>query len=241
MKTIKNISLVIVLVLSVSMTFAQSTADFFSKSDSFFKANVKNGRVAYKSIKANPATLNELLEMAKAISVSKDNAGEYQAFWINGYNLLVIDGIVKNYPIKSPLDKPGFFDRNKNEIGGAKITLNDIENKLLRKNFPKEPRFHFVLVCGGLGCPPIIPEAYTPSKLDAQLEKQTKLAINDSNFIRVNSNKVKVSQIFEWYPGDFKQDGKKLVDFINQYKSEKLPEKVKVSYYPYDWTLNEVK
>lgn len=237
----KNISLVIVLFLTAAFAFAQSTSDFFSKSDAFFKANVKNGRVAYKAIKDNPTALNELLEMAKGISVSKDNANEYQAFWINGYNLLVIDGIVKNYPIKSPLDKPGFFDGHKNEIGGTKITLNDIENKLLRKNFPKEPRFHFVLVCGGLGCPPIISEAYTPAKLDSQLETQTKLAINDPNFIRVTKNKVKVSQIFEWYPGDFKQDGKKLVDFINQYKAEKLPEKAKVSYYQYDWTLNEVK
>ncbi len=237
----KNISLVIVLFLTAAFAFAQSTSDFFSKSDAFFKANVKNGRVTYKAIKDNPTALNELLEMAKGISVSKDKANEYQAFWINGYNLLVIDGIVKNYPIKSPLDKPGFFDGHKNEIGGTKITLNDIENKLLRKNFPKEPRFHFVLVCGGLGCPPIINEAYTPAKLDSQLETQTKLAINDPNFIRVTKNKVKVSQIFEWYPGDFKQDGKKLVDFINQYKAEKLPEKAKVSYYLYDWTLNEVK
>jgi len=171
----KNISLIIVLFLTASFSFAQSTSEFFSKSDAFLKENVKNGRVAYKAIKDNPAALNELLEMAKGISVSKENAGEYQSFWINGYNLLVIDGIVKNYPIKSPLDKPGFFDKNKNEIGGTSITLNDIENKLLRKNFPKEARFHFVLVCGGLGCPPIIGEAYVPSKLDAQLEKQTRL------------------------------------------------------------------
>lgn len=236
----KNISLNIVLFLAASFAFSQGTSEFFSKSDAFFKANVRDGKVAYKSIKDNAEALNELLDMAKGISVSKDNANEYQAFWINGYNLLVIDGIVKNYPIKSPLDKPGFFDGHTNEIGGMSITLNDIENKLLRKNFPQEPRFHFVLVCGGLGCPPIIAEAYTPTKLDAQLETQTKLAINDPNFIRVNKNKVKVSQIFEWYPGDFKLDGKKLVDFINQYKSEKLPEKSKISYYPYDWTLNEI-
>lgn len=240
MRTIKNISLAIVLLLSISVTSAQSTSEFFSKSDTFFKANVKKGKVTYKSIKDNPAALNQLLAMAKSISVSKDNVAEYQAFWINGYNLLVIDGIIKNYPIKSPLDKPGFFDKNKNEIGGTSITLNDIENKLLRKNFPKEARFHFVLVCGGLGCPPIINEAYTPYKLYEQLEQQTKLALNDPKFIQVNKNKVKISQIFEWYKGDFEQDGK-VTDFINKYKSEKLPEKVKVSYYPYDWTLNDFK
>lgn len=240
MKKNRNILLLFFVLVLTTVTYGQSTSEFFSASDAFLKANVKNGRVAYKKIKDNPSTLNKLLEMAKSISVSKDNAKEYQAFWINGYNLLVIDGIVKNYPIKSPLDKPGFFDKNKNEIGGTRITLNDIENKLLRKNFSKEARFHFVLVCGGLGCPPIINEAYTPSKLDTQLEKQTKQALNDPKFIQVNKNKVKISQIFEWYKGDFEHEGN-VTDFINKYKSEKLPEKVKVSYYPYDWTLNETK
>ncbi len=236
----KKTSLLVILLLSISLGYTQSTIDFFSKSDTFFKTYVKNGRVAYAEIKSNPTSLNELIEMVKDVSVSKENINEYQAFWINGYNLLVIDGIVKNYPIKSPLDKPGFFDKNKNDIGGTSITLNGIENKLLRKNFPKEPRFHFVLVCGGLGCPPIINAAYRPSILDAQLENQTKLALNDAKFIQVNKNKVKISQIFEWYKGDFEHDGN-VVDFINKYKSEKLPEKVKISYYPYDWTLNEVK
>lgn len=240
MKSIKKLSFVFTALLVTSLTFAQSTSDFFSKSETFFKANVKDGRVTYKAIKENPAALNELLEMASEISVSKDNPAEYQSFWINGYNLLVIDGIVKNYPIKSPLDKPGFFDKHKNEIGGERITLNDIENKLLRKNFPTEARFHFVLVCGGLGCPPIIGEAYVPNKLDEQLERQTKLALNDTEFIKVNKNKVKISQIFEWYKGDFEHGGT-VTDFINKYKTDKLPEKAKVSYYPYDWTLNEAK
>lgn len=234
-------TLPLILALFVTLTtFSQGTAEFFKKSDSFFNTYVKEGRVAYSEIKNDPSALNELVDMARGISVDKGNVKEYQAFWINGYNLLVIKGIVENYPLKSPLDVGGFFDESKHEIGGTSITLNDIENKLLRKNFPKEARFHFVLVCGGLGCPPIINSAYMPSTLDAQLEKQTKLALNDPNFIKVDKNKVKISQIFEWYKGDFEHDGN-VVDFINSYKSEKLPEKAKVSYYSYDWTLNEAK
>lgn len=237
----KNTSLVFVLFLSFSFAFGQGTSEFFSKSDAFFKANVKNGRVDYKTIKENPKTLDDLLEMAMVVPVSKDDAKTYQAFWINSYNLAVIKGLTNMYPLKNVPTTTGFFDKTTYEIGGISTTLNDIENKLLRKNFPKEARFHFVLVCGGLGCPPIINQAYKPSTLNEQLEKQTKLAINNSNFIRVNKNKVKVSQIFEWYPKDFKQDGKNLVDFINKYKAEKLPENAKVSYYPYDWSLNAIK
>ncbi|MGI9552798.1 MAG: DUF547 domain-containing protein [Aurantibacter sp.] len=237
----KNNTVLLALLFITFAGFTQTTADFFKKSDAFLSTYVKNGRVAYQNIKANPQALNELVDMAGNIWVDKGSANEYQAFWINGYNLLVIKGIVENYPLKSPLDVGGFFDKTKHDIGGQKITLNNIENKLLRANFPSEPRFHFVLVCAGLGCPPIIDQAYMPSTLDTQLEKQTKLALNDPNFIQVNKNKVKVSQIFEWYKGDFTQDGKSLVDFINQYRTEKLPEKSKVSHYPYDWTLNEVK
>lgn len=235
----KNI-LGFLLFLTVSLVFGQKTTEFFSKSDVFFKSHVKNGRVDYKAIKSNPEKLNELIQMAEMISVSKDNTSEYQAFWINGYNLLVIKGIVENYPLKSPLDKAGFFDKTEYGIGGTSITLNDIENKLLRKNFQKEPRFHFVLVCGGLGCPPIINQAYFPTTLDAQLDKQTKMALNDPSFIQISKNKVKISQIFEWYKGDFEHSGS-IVDFINNYRSEKLPENEKISFYPYDWSLNEVK
>ncbi|MGB5821395.1 MAG: DUF547 domain-containing protein [Saonia sp.] len=236
-----TITYVAIFLFSLSFGYGQGTSEFFSKADTFFKSYVNNGRVAYATIEKDPSLLNELIALAAGISVSKTDVAEYQAFWINGYNLSVIKGVVDNYPLKSPLDKPGFFDKTEYAIGGQHITLNNIENKLLRANFPNESRFHFVLVCAGLGCPPIINEAYLPSTLEAQLETQTKLALNDPKFIRVGKNKVGISQIFEWYNGDFTKDGKSLVAYINQYRTEKLPEKAKTSYYSYNWTLNETK
>ena len=224
--------------LIVTNISAQDVSTFFSKSDSFFKANVVDGKVKYADIKNNPEALYALLETAKGISVSKSDAATYQSFWINAYNLLVIDGIVKNYPLKSPLDVAGFFDKTKHEIGGKSVTLNGIENDLLRAKFPTEARFHFVLVCAGLGCPPIINTAYKPATLESQLQEQTVLALNNPNFIKVNKNKAQISQLFEWYKGDFEQNGS-TVDFINAYRKEQLPENTKVSYYPYDWSLNE--
>ena len=237
----KNPLAVIFCFLTLIIGNAQAEAEFFTQADTFFNTYVKEGSVDYKSIVKNPNSINELLDIAKKINLSEDNEADYQAFWINGYNLLVIKSIVDNYPIKSPLDKSGFFDIKKHAIGGELITLNDIEHKMLRAFFPKEPRFHFVLVCAGLGCPPIIKNAYMPSTLDAQLEKQTSLALNNPEFIQLDKNKVKISQIFEWYKSDFTKDGKSLVDFINQYRTEKLPEKAKVSFYAYNWALNESK
>lgn len=236
---LKNLIIGIFCFFTLLIGNAQHEAEFFIKADTFFQTYVKEGKVDYKSIVRNPASLNVLLDVAQKINISKDNAMDYQAFWINGYNLLVIKSIVDNYPIRSPLDKGGFFDIKKHEIGGGLITLNDIEHKMLRAVFPKEPRFHFVLVCAGLGCPPIINNAYLPKTLDAQLEKQTKLALNDPEFIQVNKNKVKISQIFQWYKSDFTKEGRSLVDFINQFRTEKLPERAQVTFYSYNWALNE--
>lgn len=230
-----------IFLLTISVGHGQKNAEFFSKADTFFKTYVKQGKVAYSAIKQDSGSLDELIGMAESISISKSDSKEYQAFWINGYNLSVIKGIVDNYPIKSPLDKAGFFDAIKHNIGGHGITLNDIENKLLRANFPSEARFHFVLVCAGLGCPPIIDRAYLPSSLEAQLQKQTELALNNPEFVKLGKNKIGLSQIFEWYQGDFTQDGKSLIDFVNRYRVEKLSAKAKTYFYSYDWTLNESK
>ncbi|NQY05559.1 MAG: DUF547 domain-containing protein [Flavobacteriaceae bacterium] len=238
---IKSSFILLSFLLSFSIQ-AQSLDKFFSSTDAFFSEYVSEGRVNYKKLKSNTSELDALLEMTNTISVSTSEAKQFQAFWINIYNLNVIKGIVSHYPTKSPLDIAGFFDKTKYSVGGKKITLNDIEHKLLRANF-KDPRFHFVLVCAGLGCPPIITEAYTPDKLENQLSRQTKLAINDSNFIRVDKKKkkVEISEIFKWYTEDFTTNGKSLLDYINQYRTTKISDKFKVSYYVYNWNLNEIK
>ncbi|WP_420570629.1 DUF547 domain-containing protein [Kordia sp.] len=238
----KHITITFIAVLFTTLSFAQNTDTFFKASDAFLKEYVKDGRVNYKAIKKNAAQLDEILAATNSIKVSKSDANTYQAYWINIYNLTVIKGIVENYPVKSPLDIKGLFDKTKYEVGGKKITLNDIEHKLLRGQFNNDPRFHFVLVCAGLGCPPIIAEAYMPNTLTKQLDRQTKLALNSDDFIKVNARKkrVQLSELLKWYKDDFRQDGNE-IDFINKYRNEKIAEKSKISYYPYNWKLNQAK
>ncbi len=230
---------IIILVLSFNMGFSQAPNTFFTKADVFFKANVANGKVNYSGIHKNQEQLNELLSLANAVRVSKSDAQNYQAFWINAYNVSVIKGIIDNYPIKSPLDKAGFFDKTTYKLGGKSITLNDIEHKLLRAQF-KDARFHFVLVCGAIGCPPLINKAYLPSTLEAQLEKQTKIALNGT-FLQVNTKKKRVagSEILKWYKEDFTMNGTSEIDYINKYRTEKIPSNFKLSYFTYNWNLNK--
>ncbi|WP_406684882.1 DUF547 domain-containing protein [Seonamhaeicola sp. MEBiC1930] len=231
-----------VVLLSLLIAFSgwsQSEASFFKKANAFFETYVNNGKVAYAKLHKDSKDLEDVLSLAKTISVSKEMTNTYQAFWINAYNLSVIKGVIDNYPTNSPLDNSGFFEKTKYDLAGTKITLNDIEHKLLRAQF-EDPRFHFVLVCGAIGCPPLINKAYLPETLYKQLETQTKIALNGT-FLKVDTKKkrVAVSQIMEWYKEDFRMNGTTEIDFINKYRTEKIPDNFKIRYFPYNWKVNE--
>ncbi len=233
----KPILFILVLLLSSASLKAQDLSRFFDTADTFFMTYVSNGRVDYNTLQEQPEPLHDLMAQLARIKVTSANETMYKAFWINAYNLAVIQGIVERYPIASPLDVTGFFDSIKYEVGSENITLNDIENKKLRAVFD-DARIHFVLVCGAKGCPPLIPMAYRTNTLEQQLTEQTTKALNDDGFIQLSRKKVGVSEIFKWYREDFTSTEIKVVDYINRYRKQPISNDLKVVYYPYDWRLN---
>ena len=211
--------------------------DFFEKSDFFFAENVSNNKVDYKKLVANSAGLDELIDQIKKQDLTALAESDKKAFLINSYNLLVINQVIENWPTKSVMEIGGFFESNKVVIGGKKMTLNDLENKEIRTVY-NDPRVHFVLVCGANGCPPIINKAYLPATLNAQLDLQTKIAMNNPNFIQVNEDgDVKISEIFNWYKEDFLAKGN-IIEYINSYRDIPISVEQKPRYYPYDWSIN---
>lgn len=223
--------LIVLIVFNVS---AQNHSVLFSNSDTFFKNYTDQGTVNYSSIVQDPNSLNELILLLKNDVVPEDAE---KAYLINAYNLFVINKVVQEYPITSPMDVNGFFTENDNFLNGKKISLNDLENEVLRKEHP-DPRLHFVLVCGAVGCPPIASYAYMPDLLDAQLDKQTKAAINNDDFIYERESKIFLSEIFKWYTEDFGKNTDDILQYINGYRINKFNEG-RIEYYPYNWSLNE--
>ncbi len=238
----KSKSYILVLLLSLSFFSFQINAkgNFFKDTDNFLKKYVIDGKIDYSSIEKNREELLKLTEQIKDYSFAGKSNQEIKAFWINAYNILVIKGIIDEYPVNSPMDIPGFFDSKKHLAAGEKVTLNQIENKKIRAVY-HDARIHFVLVCAAVSCPPITNFAYQADKLDGQLQKQTIKAINDPDFIKVDKNKrtVAISEIFKWYSEDFKSNGKGYIDYINKYRKEKIPSGYKVEFYTYNWTLNK--
>jgi len=211
--------------------------NFINNADAFFKEQVVDGTVKYSNLKSNKklATLIGTIEKADLTGSSPELK---QAFYINAYNLLVINEVAQNYPLSSVQDIAGFFDKKRVVVAGQKVSLNTIEKDYLLKPF-MDPRYHFVLVCGAVGCPPITNFAYHPDQLDQQLNTQTKAALNDDGFLKVEGKTVMISQIFNWYKKDFGGDKKSVVNFINEYRSTPIDGDSKFNYTNYDWLLND--
>jgi hypothetical protein len=211
---------------------SKSVEDFTQATDEFLQANVKNGMVDYKGVKQDFSKVDLLYQQIGDISLDDVSDTKTKAFYINAYNMIVIHQIAKAYPVNSPMDIPGFFDKTKHKVAGEMLTLNQLEKEKLLQPY-KDPRVHFVLVCAAMSCPPLDNTAYEDQTLDRQLASRTELALNNTDFIKVNEaqKKVEISKIFEWYQGDFTQNGKTVLAYINQYRNKKIPANYKVDYY----------
>lgn len=236
---------IFILLFVTTGLFTQASAttvkEFLPKADAFLKMHVKNGAVAYKVINQKPAESEALYRLIGETSLSGASDNEKKAFYINAYNIIVIYWAAKYYPLKSPLDRSGFFDKVKHIVAGEEMTLNALEIKKLLLPY-KDGRFHFVLACAAKSCPPLASFAYMPEKLDQQLTERSTAALNNPEWIRVDKTKssVGLSKIFEWYKGDFIEGGKSPIEWVNKFRKEKIPPTFSITYYEYDWSLNEL-
>jgi len=231
------------------------------KFDALLSKIVKNGDVNYDLLEKKIPQLQAYL---KALSNAKpDNFNKKQklALWINAYNAYTLKLISDFYPgIKSiqdigskldPKDKKGkkqwdvdeyLINGKKVEIkvAGKKYSLNDIEHKILRKDF-KEARIHFAIVCASKGCPPLSNKAYKASNINSHLDKATKSFLNTKyyNYYDASKNILNLSAIFKWFKSDFKKSAGSQLKFLEKYLPAIKGKKPTIKYLKYDWSLNK--
>ena len=195
------------------------------------------GNVNYKGFKTEHTALkNYIQSLSKNTPTQTWTKAEKLAYWINAYNALTIDLIVKHYPLKSIKDIDSPWEQRLWKLGDKSYNLEDIEHKILRKM--NEPRIHFGIVCASVSCPKLQNTAFEASKLEEQLTIATKEFLADSTKNNLSNNNIKISKIFKWFSSDFKENGS-LVDFINKYSEIVISQNASKSYKDYNWNLNE--
>jgi hypothetical protein len=196
--------------------------------------------VAYHELHANPEALDTLVAAIEHTTLKAVSDADREAFLINAYNVYVIHQVLRHYPIESVLDVSDFFDQMAFQLEGNRLSLNQLEKEQLMPRY-RDPRLHFVLVCGAMGCPALSDRAYRGSTLEAQLQSQTGSALNDPKHVHIGSagTQIQVSELFSWYAQDFDAAGGAIL-FINRFRTPPLPANASLSFIPYDWKLNEL-
>lgn len=221
------------------------------------------GLVNYQGLGKQQAEVDNLLGILAQVSPSSHPSlfptrQDKVAYWINAYNLSVLRAMLHfpNFDSLIPyINKVRFFAIIRFTYGGKSYNLYNLENKWIRPQY-QEPRVHFALNCASIGCPQLPHYAFVSSKLEQQLDYETRKFLGQKQNVRVDhTNKViYLSSILQWYRSDFTealdaqkipaQASDRILDYVNRYrtKGKKLPAQgYRVAYIPYDWRLNRQK
>ena len=225
------------------------SAEVFSQAafDTVLGAHLHDGRVDYGALAADPGPLERYLATTREANPDGWPREEQIAFWVNVYNARVLDGVIHHPKLRSVLDVGktlgvptlGFF-RETFIVAGKKLSLNDIEHKILRARF-HEPRVHFVLNCASASCPVLPEHPLTATALDATLEQATVRFLIDPARNQIDpARRLEVSSIFKWYGDDFKTAAGSVQAFIERHwpRKDKFAPELPVRFLDYDWSLN---
>ena len=215
--------------------------------DSLVRKHVMpDGRVDYRGFIADSTRLNAYLDLLSKHHPNERywSRNERLAYWINAYNAFTVKLIVDHYPVGSIKDiKNGIpfvntvWDIKFINIEGRTYDLNNIEHGIIRPRF-EEPRIHFAVNCAATSCPRLRNEAYTAVRLDEQLTDQAHSFLADPGKNKLAENRLELSKIFTWYGGDFRQNGRSIIEYIRQYTDQPIADDARVEYLEYNWALN---
>ncbi len=231
---------------------------------------VRPPRVDYRALKDGRGHLDQVVASFAARSAQAERSwgrDERLAFWINAYNALTLRAVVDHYPIRAgwftlaPRNSirqiDGVWTRLTWQAAGQRVTLDDIEHRILRPQF-EDARVHFALNCASISCPPLADRPYRAATLDAQLDAAAQAYLGSREGLREDGDTIAVSSIFKWYGDDFIGDYASLVPGSRNARERAILGAIvrfgppsaaarartgspRVEYLDYDWSLNDAR
>lgn len=250
-----SLFLILISLLFARLSYSQDNSIY----DSLLKDYIKNGLVDYEHLKDDARLDTYLVQLSETDPKKFQDKNSEMAFWINSYNAFTLKIICENYPVKSITDLNNggkllngltgktVWDKSFITINGRKISLNYIENNILRQKF-NDPRIHFAIVCASISCPPIRPEAYSAAILSSQLNDHAKEFFNDTTRNSFNAEKriANLSHVLDWFGKDFGKNDKEKLLFVSTFLPKEISTDINnhasewtINYKNYDWGLNK--
>ena len=208
-------------------------------------------RIAYGAVRReDKGALARYIARLAAAAVSRLSRNIQFAYWVNLYNAVTVKLVLDHYPVGSITDisiSPGWFafgpwDKKLLTIEGERVSLNDIEHRILRPIW-RDPRIHYAVNCASLGCPNLQPAPYTPERADAMLTEGARAYVNHPRGAHFSFLGLTVSSIYHWYKDDFGGTDAGVISHMKKYAAPalaaRLEKAVSIAGHDYDWSLNE--
>ena len=179
-----------------------------------FKGDEQNRQVVVDILKG-------LQAIPSQVPLENFSRDEQLAYWLNLYNLAMINEIIEVYPKRSLkrllVGRKSVLDKKTLEVSGVKLSLNDIR-AILERNYDRNPLVIYGLYQGIIGGPNIRRRAYTGSGVWAQLADNADEFINSNRGTSSRGQRTfRVSSLYErnenYFP-DFEAD---LTAHLSQY------------------------
>lgn len=189
--------------------------------------------------------LNVYIDQLSDLDPRQFTRAEQFAYWVNLYNALVTQLMIKHYPVDSITDLGAWYqfgpwDKKVIEVAGQKLSLNDIQHRILRPFWP-DPRVFYVLNCASLGCPNLPSFTLSAKNTEQQLSDGARAYINSPRGVAFEDGTLVLSRIYDWYAKDFGGEAG-VRQHLLKYAEPALAQKLKgfdgKTRYRFDWEVN---
>jgi len=251
-----------VAVVDVGRSSREKAAPSQSATGTRMKTSVKRSTVSegnrfyYETFAQNEDGRKLLIAIQKSLEQVPSQAplkhftrDEQLAYWLNLYNVTVLNEIIKEYPERNlkklVTGKDSILKQKILNVAGVPLSLDDIEYTILKTNYNSDPLIIYGLYQGYIGGPNIRKRAYTGSDVWRALKHNANEFVNSNRGTYPKDEKTfRVSSLYarnEAFFPDFENDlSKHLLTYIEGAERSELQSASAIRADIDDWTVTDL-
>ncbi|HAU06127.1 MAG TPA: DUF547 domain-containing protein [Pseudoalteromonas shioyasakiensis] len=167
------------------------------------------------------------------ISLNELSLDEQLAYWLNLYNTAIVEKLIEHYPIRDTedllFDDDSILDEEFLTVAGYKLSLNDIQHKIVFEKFgKKKPIVMYGFYQGNIGSPNLRNEAYKGNKVYHQLVENGEEFVNSNRGMQIKrKSRLYVSKYYEQTESLFTDFETDLREHLEDYAEGQMKSDVK--------------
>lgn len=192
--------------------------------------------------------LDRYIAALASADIDRLGRAEQRVFWLNAYNALVVQAVLKAWPVGSVnevgsgLFTSGPWGEKRFRVYQIELSLDDIVNRILRPIWD-DPMTLYGLACGAKGCPALRREPYTGENAARALAANARRFVNGGGAVLLlDGEAVRLSVFYRWHGDDFGKTDNAVLAHIRRLAegglAEALSRAERVSGHGFDWSLN---